>query len=254
MLAREFVRLTALEALRPSALLAANGPWPTIAGKYVSDSRIDPMDDVSGDEKRPLIAVYTENSALEKIAQAGPRFYKGDVDLVFEVSVVASFHVDGEVIVDFADTDAAVEATLGVMEEQIYHALHFGPSGALFRQMVKLPFFEWRSTVKSRSGEDDIRIARRTVRGRICVKETCYDPAPGPAPIGFDRLPNGLQAVAMQLAESTYLHDLALGMARLAPVMPPRVDLKTVAITAAPQPGAGDTAPVQAVAHNLQGG
>ena len=253
MLAREFLRLTALEALRPSALLAANGPWPTIAGKYVSDSRIDPIDDLGAEEKRPLVGVYTGDSSLAKIAQAGPRFYKGEVDLIFEVSVVASYNADGEVIVDYADTDAAVETSLGVLEEQIYHALHFGPSGALFRQMVKLPFDEWHSTIKSRSGEEDIRLARRTLRARICVKESCYDPAPSAVPTDFDRLPSGLKAIATQLGESTYLHDLALGMARLAPVMPTRVNLNTVAITAAPQPGEADTAPVHASADNLQG-
>ncbi|WP_316215040.1 hypothetical protein [Bradyrhizobium sp. SZCCHNR2035] len=254
MLAREFLRLTALEALRPSALLPTNGPWPTIAGTYVSDSRIDPFDDLTDDEKRPLIAVFTENSSLSKIAQAGPSFYKGEVDLVFEISVVANFHQDGEVIVDYADTDAAVEASLGVLEDQIYHALHFGPTGALFRQMVKLPFEEWHSTIKHRSGEENIRLAARTVRGRIRVKEACYDPAPVSPPADFDRLPAALKAIATQLGASTYLQDLALGMARAASVMPTRVNLDAVAIKAAPQPGVTGTVPVQASADNLQGG
>lgn len=254
MLAREFLRLTALEALRPSALLAADGPWPTIAGKYVSDSRIDPIDDLNAEEKRPLVGVYTGDSSLDKIAQAGPRFYQGDVELIFEVSVVASYPAEGsEVIVDYADTDAAVETSLGVLEEQIFHALHFGPSGALFRQMVKLPFTQWHSKIKSRSGEEDIRLARRTLEARICVKESCYDPAPVTVPTDFDRLPSGLKAIATQLGTSTYLHDLALGMARLAPVMPTRVNLNTVAVTAAPQPGVTGTAPVQGSADNLQG-
>lgn len=253
MLAREFLRLTALEALRPSALLASNGPWPTLAGAYVSDSRIDPIDDLNAEEKRPLIGVFTEGTSLSKIAQAGPTFYKGEVDLVLEISVVANFSVEGEVIVDYADTDASVEATLGVLEEQIYHALHFGPSGALFRQMVKLPFDEWHSTIKHRSGEESIRLAARTIRARIRVKESCYDPAPVAPPADFDRLPASLKAIAAQLGPSTYLHELALGMARMAPAMPTRVDLNTVGITAAPQPGVSDTVPVQGTANNLQG-
>ncbi|WP_315747863.1 MULTISPECIES: hypothetical protein [unclassified Bradyrhizobium] len=254
MLAREFLRLTALEALRPSARLPSNGPWPTIAGAYVSDSRIDPFDDLTDDEKRPLIAVFTENSSLAKIAQAGPAFYKGEVDLVFEISVVANFHQDGEVIVDYADTDASIEASLGVLEDQIYHALHFGPTGALFRQMVKLPFEEWHSTIKHRSGEENIRLAARTIRGRIRVKEACYDPAPITPPADFNRLPAALKAIATQLGPSTYLHDLALGMARAASVMPIRVNLDAVAIKTAPQPGVTGTTPVQSAADNLQGG
>jgi hypothetical protein len=253
MLAREFLRLTALEALRPSSLLASNGPWPTLAGRYVSDSRIDPIDDLDPEERRPLISVYTEASSLAKIAQAGPQFYKGEVDLVFELSVVASFNVDGEVIVDYADTDAAIETTLGVLEEQIYHALHFGASGALFRQMSKLPFDEWHSNIKHRSSEESIRLAARTLRARIRVKESCYDPAPASSPTDLDRLPASLKAIALQLGESTYLHELALGMARMAPVMPTRVDLNAVGITAAPQPGEADTASVEGSADNLQG-
>jgi hypothetical protein len=254
MLARDFLRLTALEALRPSALLASNGPWPTQAGLYVADSRIDPMDDVNDDEKRPLIGVYTEGSSLVKVAQNGPVFYKGECEIVFELSVVANYPgANGETVVDFADTDAAVETTLGVMEEQIIHALHYGPTGALFRKMVKLPFDEWHSTVKSRSGEEDIRMARRTVRGRIHVRETMYNPAPVTTPVDFDRLPTGLQSIAEALGASTYLHDLALGMARLAPVMPLRSDLTGVGITAKPQPGANGTMPVQSAANNLQG-
>jgi hypothetical protein len=258
MLAREFLRLTALEALRPSALLDAGGPWPTLAGTYVSDSRIDPIDDLNADERRPLIGIFTENTTLTKISQAGPQFYKGDVDLVFELSVVATYQVaDGDggsqLIVDYADTDAAIETTLGVLEEQIFQALHFGPSGALFRRMCKLPFDDWQSTIKHRSGEENIRLAARTIRARICMKEACYDPAPVTTLTDFDRLPGLLKSIATQLGPSTYLHDLALGMARMAPVMPTRVNLNTVGITTAPQPGVTGTDPVQGTATNMQG-
>lgn len=254
MLARTFLRFTALEALRPSGLLASNGPWPTLAGAYVSDSRVDPIDDqLDSDERRALIGVYTEDSGLTKIAQAGPQFYKAEVDLVFELSVVQRFDVDGEVIVDYADTDAAAETMLDLLEEQVKHALHWGPSGAMFRQMVKLPFDDWNSKIKHRSGEESVRLAARTLHTRICVKEGCHDPAPSPVPVDFDRLPGLLKSIALQLGESTYLHELALGMARKAPVMPTRVNLNTVGITTAPQPGVSGTDPVQGTATNLQG-
>jgi hypothetical protein len=62
-----------------------------------------------------------------------------------------------------------------------------------------------------------------------------------------------LKTIATQLGPSTYLHDLALGMARMAPVMPTRVNLNTVGITTAPQPGVSDTVPVSGTAANLQG-
>ncbi|MEB2519842.1 hypothetical protein SOP85_31175, partial [Pseudomonas sp. YuFO20] len=67
MLAREFLRLCALEALAPSGA-PESGPWPTLAGKYVFDTRLDPIDDLAG--PLPVISVYTENEELTKISQA----------------------------------------------------------------------------------------------------------------------------------------------------------------------------------------
>lgn len=254
MLARAFLRLTALEALRPSVLLGTASPaWPTLAAQYVSDSRIDPIDDVTPDERRPLIAVYTEESDLTKIAQHGPQFYKGEVDLTFETSVITKFAVDGgETIIDFADTDAATEAQLDALEEQIFWCLHFGPSGALFRKMSKLPFDSWHSA-PHRSGEEGIKIARRTLKARIRVKEVCYEAAPTMPPADLDRLPPALQTIAEGLSASTYLADLALGLARATNVMPLRVDLKTVGVTVAPKRTDPNVPTIGAEVDNLQG-
>lgn len=252
MLARAFLRLCTLEALRPSALLAADTGWPTLAGKYVSDSRIDPIDDLlDSDERRPLISVYSEDGHLTKVAQAGPVFYAGHVDLVFEIAVVGKFAVDGssEPIIDYADTDAATEAQLDALEDQVFWCLHFSPAGKLFRQMSKLPFDEWVST-PHRSGEEAVKLARRTIRAKIKVNDVCYVADPATTPADLDRLPPGLKAIADQLGGSTYLHDLALGLARSASVMPPRVDLKAVAV--APQPAITGAKPVNTLI-NLQG-
>jgi hypothetical protein len=252
MLARAFTRLCALEALRPSALLAADSGWPTLAGKYVSDSRIDPIDDnLESDERRPLIAVYSEDGHLTKVAQAAP-FYRGEIDIVFEISVVGKYAVEGgDPIVDYADTDAATEAQLDALEDQVFWCLHYSPTGKLFRKMTKLPFEEWVST-PHRSGEEAIKLARRTLRGRIKLADFCYVADVATTPANLDRLPPGLKSIADQLGGSTYLADLALGLARTASVMPPRVDLKGVAATVARQPGVAGTPPVNA-SFNLNG-
>lgn len=238
MLARAFLRLCALEALRPSSLLAAHGPWPTLAGQYVSDSRIDPVDDnIGSDERRQLIGVFTETGSLTKIAQAGPQFYAGEVDLVFELSTVARYtNGEGAPIIDYADTDAATEAQIDVLEDEVFHALHFGPTGKLFRQMAKLPVMEWQS-VPHRSGTEDIRLAKRTVRARLRMKEVCYAAAPATAPVGLDRLPPALRDIATQLGGSSYLADLALGLALAAPVMPVAVPFEIGALQLQPVAG-----------------
>lgn len=277
MLARAFLRLTVLEALRPSAYLnptqqmldawladwearggvgtIAPTPYPTLAAQYVSDSRIDPIDDVEQDERRPLIGVYTEGTELTKIAQAGPQFHKGEVEVVFETSVVSKFAVDGgNTVIDFADTDAATEAQLDLIEDQIYWCLHFGPTGNLFRQMSKLPFDHWHSE-PHRSGEEGIKLAKRTIKGRIRMKEVCYEAVPSSPPADLARLPPALQTIAAGLGNSSYLADLALGLARGASVMPTRVDLKTVTVasTIAPNPNTQGAPSISATLSNLQG-
>ncbi|WP_316234970.1 MULTISPECIES: hypothetical protein [unclassified Bradyrhizobium] len=254
MLARAFFRLCALEALRPSALLAADGPWPTLAGKYVSDSRIDPIDDhIASEERRPLIGVYTEGTRLHRIAQSGPLLHKADVDLVFEISVVSRFaDSSGTPIVDFCETDGQTEAALDALESQIYDVLHDGPTGALFRKMGKGFAESWHSEPR-RSGEEDIKLAHRKVTAGFRLKESYLDPPPVTQPADLARLPAPLQSIAAILDGSTYLADLVLGLARSAFVMPNRVPLNSVSLTATPQGGVTGTAPVQGAANNLQG-
>lgn len=232
LLAREFLRLAVLEALRPSALLEdPAAAWPTIAGRFVFDSGFAPIDDQIGAEDRtPVVSVYTENASLTKIAQAGPIFYRGDVDLIFEIGVVSQMHDDdiGD-FVGYRDTDAGCEAILGSLEDQIFHSLHFSDGGAMFRKMIKLPFTEWHSATL-RSGEENSRLARRAVSTKIAMREACYVALPHQVAEGLDRLPPLLRDIAQQLAPSTYLHELALGMAAVAPQMPIRPLLQSVGI------------------------
>jgi hypothetical protein len=219
----------------------------------VSDSRIDPFDDLGAEERRPLIAIYTEGTRLAKIAQAGPLLHKADVDLVIEISVVGNAAEEGAPPdVQYLDTDGKTEAMLDTIEAQIYEVLHFAPSGALFRSMGKGMAETWHSEAH-RSGEEDIRLARRKITAGFRLKETYLDPAPATAPAGLARLPAVLLPIAQALSGSTYLADLVLGVARGSFAMPPRVSLESVGITAAPQPGVADTAPVKGAANNLQG-
>ncbi|NEW96641.1 hypothetical protein [Rhodopseudomonas sp. BR0G17] len=255
MLAQTFLRIAALEALRPSSLLAAGGPWPTLAGDRVSDSRLDPFDHLAPESGSwPVLAVYTEDDDLTKIAQHGPQFYKAAVDLVFELAVVQRFQgAPGEgLIVDYADTDSASEARLDVMRQQIFHCLHEAPSGRLFRRLAKLPFDSWQSHAK-RSGEEAIKIAGRTIVGRIAVRETCIDAAPASALVDLDRLPAPLKEVAQELSDtSTYYAELTLGIARAAPVMPVRKPLSSVSMNIKPAVQPDGEQPIDASADGLQ--
>ena len=238
-------------------LLAANGPWPTLGAKYWFDSRLDPIDDVSEDERRPVGVIYTEDGDLDRIAQSGPLFYKSAVDLTFEISVIATDREEGETefTPGIAVTDTELEASLDVFEDQIFHALHYGPTGALFRKIVKLPFLTWQSK-PLRSSQEGVRLAARTIKSKINVKDICYQAVPAAPPTGLDRLPPALKEVALALDGSTYLAKIAVGVAGAAPVMPARTNLETVGLTAdqrtASTPADSESAVVADVS-NLQG-
>jgi hypothetical protein len=87
---RTALRLATLEALRPSGLLASDGPWPTLAGKHVFDSCIDPIEDLPVERATPVIVVYTEKDDGRSGQYAGGPPFLQTVDLVFEISRIAS--------------------------------------------------------------------------------------------------------------------------------------------------------------------
>ncbi|WP_315806972.1 MULTISPECIES: hypothetical protein [unclassified Bradyrhizobium] len=233
MLARAFLRWCALEALRPSQLLAAGGPWETSAGDNVFDSRIDPIDDLDPTEPLPVITVFTEDTKLTKIAQSGPLFYKGAVDLTFEIGCVAKFQAadSDQLILDYADTDLALEAKLDAIEEQIKFCLISSPHGVLFRKMAKGVPEHWESTAK-RGGEEAYRLARRHMTVTCNLKDYVFEGAPDAQRANLLRLPPALQDIAAALTSngSTYFASAILGVAKAMPQMPVRTNLAGVSI------------------------
>lgn len=266
MLARTFLRICALEALTPAALIAAAAggavpSWPTLANEYVWDSRLDPIEDLQNDERRPVVVIYTEEDNLDKYAQAGPVLYKSVVDLVFEISVAAKLADDsGAYQAGLAYADNELEADLDLLEAQIYFALHFGPTGVLFRQIAKLPLEDWQS-LPHRTSEEGYRLAARTIRAKVHLKEVCYIAAPTTALTGLDRLPPVLRGIADQLAANSTVAKIVAGLSAKAPVMPPATPLAGIlTATVAPheppiaQASTGaDTPIVTATVPNLQG-
>ena len=256
MLARTFIRLCALEALRPSSQLETESPsWPTLATTNVYDSRLDPIDDRADDAARMVAVVYTEDDDLEKITQAGPIFHQSTLDVIFEISALAAERIDGEFVVGYAYTDAELEASLDALENQIWHALHLGPTGALFRKLAYSPALSWKSK-PMRSSEEGVRVAARTVTAKYHVREVCYQASPLTAPTGLDRLPPVLKGIADQIADSTYLKVIATAVAGGAPVMPVRVNLEGVSMDIDKRnitTPADSVSDVEASADNLQG-
>src|SRR5438105_891521 len=117
MLARTALRLATVEALRPTAAIDSDGPWPTLAGKLVFDSRIDPIDDLSPEQQRTVVCVYTDSEEGYAGQRAGGPPFKAVVDLVFEVSVVVLRAGDdpGTFVAGCPETDAELEASLDLL-------------------------------------------------------------------------------------------------------------------------------------------
>lgn len=252
-LVRAALRLVTVEALRPSANLP-DGPFPTLAGRHVYDSRIDPIEDLRLEERRPIAAVYTEQDNADPIAQSGARLYQSTVDLVIELSVAACEQVAAGIVTGVPESDADLEFWLDLFEAQIRWVLHFGPTGKMWRTLAILPAVDINS-LPHRTSEEGVRLAMRTLRMKIKLRAVDeFDPAPATTPTGLARLPEPLKSVIASLPQDNYGVKIALGLADAMPVMPTAVPLKTVTLggKATDPSGAIPAAPnVQGSANNL---
>ena len=252
--ARIALRLTTMEALRPSAVVAANGPFPTMAGTHVFDSRVAPISDVSPDERRPIAVVYTERDYYNPGQRAGGPPFLHLIDLVVQTSLVVRDTGAAEYTVGVPATDAELDASLDLFEAQILFCLVYGPTGALWRKLTGRRILDIQSAVH-RDSEDGARLAERTMTIRVAVDEDEFDPAPAVDPAGLDRLPEPLRSIVAELAAGAYGAALAQGLAAAAPVMPTAVPLRDVSLAAQPHdpPAAKvEGAPqIDAAANNL---
>lgn len=230
------LRLATIEGLRPSPALLAEGPWPTLAKKYVFDSRFDPLEDLQEQEARPVIVVYTEDDDTHEAGQkrGGPP-YLVCVNLVFECSVVvkAAAGADPQVFtVGFPETDAELEAALDLIAAQIYFTLLYSPSGLIFQKVSAARVLSIGSVVH-RTSEEGRRLACRTITWKVLVNgDDAYDPAPAATLAGTALLPEPLKTVAAMLPENSYGRRVIDGLVAepTFPQMPVRVPLEQVGL------------------------
>ncbi len=230
------LRLAAIEGLRPTLALLADGPWPTLAKKYVFDSRFDPLEDLQEKEARPVIVVYTEDDDTHEAGQkrGGPP-YLLCVSLVFECSVVVKAFADSDpqvFTVGFPETDAELEASLNLIAAQIYFTLFYAPAGEIFRKVCgsRVPSI---SSVVHRSSDEGRRLAHRTITWKVLVNgDDAYDPAPAQKLEGHSLLPEPLKTVAHMLPKGSYGRRVIDGLIAepTFPQMPLRVPLEEVAL------------------------
>jgi len=247
---RTLLRLSTIESLRPAALLDTQGPWPTLAGARVFDTRIDPFDDLKpGDEPKAVIAVYTEHDQGYGNQKRGGPAFRREVDLVFEISQIASATVDGDQFVaGIPQTDNELEASLDLIEFQIERALYFSSNGLKVRRGGRQSGSEWVGgelitlwryltgsmvseprSMPHRTSEEAVKLAARTITWKVqMIADVAADLTPPGGVAGLDRFPGELRRVAQVLATSPAYAPLINGLADDVPVRAPLPQLASV--------------------------
>ena len=225
-----------MEALVPHAT-PETGPWPTLAGRLVYDSSFAPVDDLSEDERRPVVQVYTDETESAPRAPSGGGPYATAVDVRFEISIPqlvrspdAGDEDEGGPFIVQPETDEQTEASLDLLETQILFVLHRGPSGKLFRDVFGTRFSRIHSE-PLRSAEERVRIGMRTLTLRVTnVKNDCFDAVPTSGATGLDLLPEPYRAVAKALPPGSPGLLIAETIAAGAPIMPPALPFAGISL------------------------
>ena len=138
------LRLAAIEALCPSGPDAA---YPTMAGRFVFDSRAATTADMDAEEIAtrgylPILAVYSRSAEMVERGSAGA---VDDNDCVAILEIVAEMAViateEGQPIADALEVgassanDAQAALTLDALLGQVRHVLEFSIAGGPFRKL-----------------------------------------------------------------------------------------------------------------------
>jgi hypothetical protein len=236
-LSRIAMRAAVMEALVPHGT-PDEGPWPTLARQLVYDSSYAPVDDLSEDERRPVVQVYTDETESTPRQPSGGSGYNTTIDLRFEISIPQLVRSpgsqdgeEGEAFIYQPETDEMTEASLDLLETQILFALHRGATGKLFRDTFGIRFTRIHSE-PLRSAEERVRIGMRTITLRVSnVKGDCFEAIPTPDADGLDLLPEPYRSVAKALPSGSPGLAIAQQIARGMPVSPAVVPLAGITLT-----------------------
>jgi len=231
MLAAAALRLSAVEALCPTAAMLAGSGFPTMAGRNVYDSRQITVDELTVDAAwTPSLGVFTEDIQIERRGDAaGSAIGNPTVDLVITVELARHSSVQGEEAVQIVeDGDPKANLVLDALTAQVRKTLVYAPRGTAFRRIMS----SVRSVTIQSAGlpQYGIRLMCRIMTFSCVVGDDKYtDEAGLPEPMKslFDGLPDGSYAKA-KLTE--------LGEAFLAPARTPLAGLNL-------HPTTGDGAP-----------
>ncbi len=259
-LSRLALRLAAYEALCPYASVVASGPWPTVAGAEVYDSRVDPVATEDGwkafltkIEGKPLIIVYTEEQETSPYAGEYPAD-KEEVELVVELMIAAIGSVtveqpNGETTtvgtLEAPISDRLREALLDLLEAQVRFVLDtqsYAPTALVYSKIARE--LHHVHSVPQRDAATQARVAARTVKFKLAVPATSWPLAPSSPPAsGLALLPSPLLGVAQALNPASSGGLVCAQLAGLVAQPAPLVPLTDIRILANVDRSVAPTAP-----------
>jgi hypothetical protein len=141
MLSAEAARLAALEVLCPTAALAGDGAFPTLAGVRIFDSRLVGIDDLDRDAKfTPVLALFTTDASTAPRGEIGA-FDDGAAEGVLEIVAELAVAANDEAGAPFADAmpadDWDARLVLAALCAQVRRLLMYDERGRLFRRFVR---------------------------------------------------------------------------------------------------------------------
>ncbi|MBN9308725.1 MAG: hypothetical protein J0I99_00725 [Devosia sp.] len=215
--------------LRTAGVTALNnfgvGPFPTLAGPHIYDSKIEPVDSVDKDVAYPMCVIYTDydRNAVAHRELTEPR----SLTITFEllIGILSRDDQTPNYTLNMPVTDSELEASLDIFEFQIFEALRADNAAAnVFRTICYGP-----KQITSRRGattEGGTKIAARQVTYEAdCLPEPSAPTVPSwmapfldqlEASDGFDGIGEQLQALYAGGAAVTEMDRIArtLGWSR----------------------------------------
>ncbi|KAB2699331.1 hypothetical protein F9K79_09565 [Ochrobactrum sp. Kaboul] len=181
---------------RMAAVCALNNyleePWPTLAGPFIFDSKIEPVEDMKIDRVFPCVVVYTDYDK-DPWPKAGRVHEDRLMSLTFEMLVVQTVKKDEDgamepYSLECPSTDSEIETTLDALELQMFRALTKGTIASDVFNYLCTSY----QTVVSRRGasvEGGLRLAARQVTVEMkAIRENAAGVIPGDIQRFLDRL------------------------------------------------------------------
>lgn len=130
--------------LRLAAVCAVSNfykaPWPTLAGRMVFDSKVEPIENFKVDTAYPTIVVYTDYDKNHVAHQSMPhteRTMTVTFELIMAVMERIGEMADDTYVMRAPQTDSELESSLDIMEFQLFESLRANNSAAnVFRTMA----------------------------------------------------------------------------------------------------------------------